>query len=640
MNDRKNLTLLVCVFVFVNMLQMSLVASAQKIQSSKYDFSYLDRKIQGWVDSGYYKGSSIIVVKDNQVIHQKYYGNYNAGTVAYVASAGKWLAAATIAAVVDEGKLSWDDPISKWLPQFTDKKGKATLRQLLSHTAGYPDYQPEGNRTDNYQSLAESVAALLNLPADTLPGTKFKYGGLAMQVAGRMAELATGKDWETIFQDKIASPLQMKATHFTPVDATPGHSPMLGGGARTSLQDYSNFLSMISNNGLFRGKQILSVKAIQEMQADQIGKASVAPAEYVAKVRARNGKDIYGLGEWREEVDTQGNATLISSPSWAGAYPWIDKKHGVYGFFLARVDQMKNGFNAFLGSPVLPYLVRDVLAQVAHPGLKHGYITTPDRARLYYEELGKGEPLVFIHGHSFDRTEWDPQFFELSKKYRVIRYDIRGYGWSSMPAEEQKALHANDLAALLDGVKIKKAHLVGLSLGGFIVSDFIALYQSRILTATVASADFFKVKGPSQGWTMEEWDKQSLKIKAWQLKGADSMKREWFNALTIRKGLIIENLRTPIWTMIYKWDAWQPQHHEPRFLLGNDLAAKLAALKITVPVMILTGDADAGHKNKLLTAISGAKQVFIRNAGHVSNLENPEGFNEALLNFLSRHKGE
>lgn len=640
MKDRKNRPLLVCVFVIVGMLQLSLVASAQKIQSSKYDFSYVDRKIQGWVDSGYYKGSSIIVLKDNQVIHQKYYGNYNAGTVAYVASAGKWLAAATIAAIVDEGKLSWDDPVSKWLPQFTDKKGKATLRQLLSHTAGYPDYQPEGNRMDNYQSLAESVAALLNLPADALPGTKFKYGGLAMQVAGRMAELATGKDWETIFQDKIASPLQMKATHFTPVDATPGHSPMLGGGARTSLQDYSNFLSMISNNGLFRGKQILSVKAIQEMQADQIGKASVAPAEYVANVRARNGKDIYGLGEWREEVDTQGNATLISSPSWAGAYPWIDKKHGVYGFFLARVDQMKNGFNAFLGSPVLPYLVRDVLAQAAHPGLKHGYIRTPDRARLYYEELGKGEPLVFIHGHSFDRTEWDPQFFELSKKYRVIRYDIRGYGWSSMPAEEQKALHADDLAALLDGLKIKKAHLVGLSLGGFIVSDFIALYQSRILTATVASADFFNVKGPSQAWTREEWDKQSHKIKAWQLKGADSMKREWFNALTIRKGQVIENLRTPVWTMVYKWDAWQPQHHEPKFLLGNELAAKLAALKITVPVLILTGDADAGHKNKLLTAISGAKQVFIRNAGHVSNLENPEGFNEALLNFLSLHKGE
>ena len=640
MSDKKSPILLICIFLLLGMLQVPLVVSAQKMQSPKYDFAYLDRKIQGWVDSGYYKGSSIIVVKDNQVIHKKCYGNYSAGTVAYIASAGKWLAAATIAAVVDEGKLSWDDPVNKWLPEFKDVKGQATLRQLLSHTAGYPDYQPKANRTDNYQTLSESVAALLNLPADTLPGTKFKYGGLAMQVAGRMAELATGKDWEMIFQDKIAGPLQMEATHFTPVDATPGHSPMLGGGARTTLQDYANFLNMISNNGLFKEKQILSFKAIQEMQADQVGKAYVAPAEYVDNARASARIDIYGLGEWREEVDSQGNAALISSPSWAGAYPWIDKKHGVYGFFLARVDQMKNGFSAFLGSPVLPYLVRDVLLQAANPELKYGYISTPDRARLYYEELGNGEPLIFIHGHSFDRSEWDPQFFELSKKYRVIRYDLRGYGWSSMPSEEQKALHADDLAALLDALKINKAHLVGLSLGGFIVSDFIALYQSRILTATAASGDFFKVKGPSQAWTKEEWDKQSAKIKAWQLKGADAMKREWFNALTKRNGVVIENLRKPVWTMIYKWDAWQPQHHEPRFLLGDDLSAKLRALKVTVPVMVLTGDADAGHQNKLLAAIPSAKHVFITNAGHVSNLENPKGFNEALLNFLSQYKEE
>lgn len=640
MSDKKSPILLICIFLLLGLLQVPLVVSAQKMRSPKYDFAYLDRKIQGWVDSGYYKGSSIIVVKDNQLIHQKFYGNYNAGTVAYIASAGKWLAAATIAAVVDEGKLSWDDPVNKWLPEFKDVKGQATLRQLLSHTAGYPDYQPKANRTDHYQTLSESVAALLNLPADTLPGTKFKYGGLAMQVAGRMAELATGKDWGMIFQDKIAGPLQMEATHFTPVDATPGHSPMLGGGARTTLQDYANFLNMISNNGLFKGKQILSFKAIQEMQADQVGRAYVAPAEYVDNARASARNDIYGLGEWREEVDGQGNVELISSPSWAGAYPWIDKKHGVYGFFLARVDQMKNGFNSFLGSPVLPYLVRDVLLQAANPELKHGYISTPDRARLYYEELGKGEPLVLIHGHSFDRSEWDPQFFELSKKYRVIRYDLRGYGWSSMPSEEQKALHADDLAALLDALKINKAHIVGLSLGGFIVSDFIALYQSRILTATAASGDFFKVKGPSQAWTKEEWDKQSAKIKAWQLKGADAMKREWFNALTKRSGQVIENLRKPIWAMIYKWDAWQPQHHEPRFLLGDDLSAKLQVLKVTVPVMVLIGEADAGHQNKLLAAIPSAKQVFVTNAGHVSNLENPKGFNEALLNFLSRYKEE
>jgi len=325
-----------------------------------YKFLSLDKKISGWIDSGYYKGASVLIVKNNTIIYEKYYGNFTPETVAYIASAGKWLAAAAIAAIVDEGLLSWDDKVSKWLPEFTDSKGEATLRQLLSHTAGYPDYQPAGSQPDDYQTLAESVRHIVSLPADTLPGKKFKYGGLAMQVAGRMAELAAKKDWETIFQEKIARPLGMTSTHFTPVSQVGGQNPMLGGGARASLIDYGNFLNMISNNGRFHGHRILSVRVIKQMQADQVGQAQMQD-QYVKKTRSDDRKDIYGLGEWREEVDARGDPVLISSPSWAGAYPWIDKKSHVYGFLLARVADTSSGFNSFLASPILPLLVRQLL---------------------------------------------------------------------------------------------------------------------------------------------------------------------------------------------------------------------------------------------------------------------------------------
>lgn len=335
-----------------------------------FDFSALQQKISGWVDSGYYPGASIVVVKDNRVLYEQYFGSYRPETVAYIASAGKWLAAATIAAVVDEGKLSWEDKVKQWIPAITGTKGEATLRQLLSHVSGYPDYQPEGHRRDDYQTLQESVDSLIALPADTLPGRVFHYGGLAMQVAGRMAELATGKDWETLFYDKIAGPLHMAQTHFTPVDSTPGHSPMLGGAARTCLHDYARFLSMISNDGAFEEKRILSVNAVRTMQANQVGHALVNKSgdDYVKRARGSWRNDIYGLGEWREEVNEKGEAILISSPSWAGAYPWIDKKNKVYGFFLARVNVAKanaGGFSSFYASPVLPMLVRALLEKAS-----------------------------------------------------------------------------------------------------------------------------------------------------------------------------------------------------------------------------------------------------------------------------------
>jgi len=347
---------------------LSSVGHIAGAQSSKaeYNFRPLDNKIQEWLIKGYYPGAAVIVVKDNKVLFKKYYGNFNPESTAHIASAGKWLAAATIAAIVDEGKLSWDDRVDKWLPQFKDVKGAATLRQLFSHTSGYPDYQPVGNHRDDYQTLAESVDHIVGLPADTTPGSVFHYGGLAMQVAGRMAEIATGKDWETLFQEKIARPLNMHGTHFTPVDTTGGHNPMLGGGAVASLGDYANFLSMIRNTGIFQDKRILSVKAIKELQANQVGNAKVNKGEYVERARASSRKDIYGLGEWREEVDTAGSPTLISSPSWAGSYPWIDYKNHVYGFFLARVNGEKanrDGFSAFFASPVLPVLVRGIFCK-------------------------------------------------------------------------------------------------------------------------------------------------------------------------------------------------------------------------------------------------------------------------------------
>jgi CubicO group peptidase (beta-lactamase class C family) len=117
------------------------------------NFSAVTKRVQGWVDRGYYPGAAMLVAKDNKIIYEKCFGNYTPDTEVLIASAGKWLAAATIMTLVDEGKLSLDDHPSKWLPEFKDDpKDQATLRQMLSHTSGYRPYQPDDQPVDKYQT--------------------------------------------------------------------------------------------------------------------------------------------------------------------------------------------------------------------------------------------------------------------------------------------------------------------------------------------------------------------------------------------------------------------------------------------------------------------------------------------------------
>lgn len=194
-------------------------------RQADYDFTPLDSIITSWMNKGYYPGVSICVVRDDSVIFQKNYKDVTPDTKVYVASAGKWVAAAVIGAVVDCTELDWNDSVKKWIPEFkNDIKGMITLRQLLSHTSGVRPYLP-APRVDNYNHLDSAIMEILPLDTVFTPGTRFEYGGLAMQIAGRMAEKAMNKEFEELFQELIARPLGMKNSHFTPVNTDGGHAP-------------------------------------------------------------------------------------------------------------------------------------------------------------------------------------------------------------------------------------------------------------------------------------------------------------------------------------------------------------------------------------------------------------------------------
>ena len=132
-----------CIYLLFIALILFNPCKAAYLQNENWRYSpslnYLNNKIQTWIDSDYYDGASVRIIRNDTVFFESNYGGYTDTTIVHVASAGKWIVSATIASLVDEGLLSWDDKVKKYLPEFTDIKGEATLLQLLSHTSGYPD---------------------------------------------------------------------------------------------------------------------------------------------------------------------------------------------------------------------------------------------------------------------------------------------------------------------------------------------------------------------------------------------------------------------------------------------------------------------------------------------------------------------
>lgn len=291
-----------------------------------YDFSTVTALMQDAVETIPLDGASLMLIKDNQVIYERYFGSYDASTIVPIASASKWLSAATLMTLVDEGKLSLDDPVSKYLPYFIETKGTITIRQLFSHTSGLPPITNDARCIYNpFASMDACVQQIARFDLIGPPGAQFAYGENSMQVAGRICEIVSGQSWESLFQERIAIPLEMPSATFGP-----GTNPIIAGGARSRLNDYANFLRMIINKGRFNGKRVLSAKSVREMQRNLTAGLPV--------VYSPRGTDSvnYGIGEWIDLLDARGHAIQVSSPGAFGFTPWADKKRHLIGVFMVQ----------------------------------------------------------------------------------------------------------------------------------------------------------------------------------------------------------------------------------------------------------------------------------------------------------------
>jgi len=260
-------------------------------------------------------------------------------------------------------------------------------------------------------------------------------------------------------------------------------------------------------------------------------------------------------------------------------------------------------------------------------------------AQLYYEEMGRGTPVVLLHGHSFDRRMWDPQVAELARHYRVIRYDMRGYGRSSLPVEGQQFLHADDLHHLLQALHIPKAHLVGVSLGGFVAVDLMALHPESVLSVVSCSGSIYPRPGPEEPITEVEIARRRSEIAQLQARGTTAFKAQWLKSLLKSSGVDSVRSAPLLRQMVQEWSMWQPLHVEPRVLLGHSLVPRLQAHPVQVPLLLLAGARESAARQQdnetLQKLVPGAQVAVVPNAGHVANLDNPAAFTQAVLQFLA-----
>ena len=278
------------------------------------------------------------------------------------------------------------------------------------------------------------------------------------------------------------------------------------------------------------------------------------------------------------------------------------------------------------------------IALVSCATTRSGYIATGDGGRIYYEARGKGQPVLLLHGHSLDRRMWDTQWRPLSRHYRVVRMDFRGYGLSSEQREDLPMTHAGDVVTLMDSLGMAKAHVVGLSMGAFVAGDLLAMHPERLLSCTMASGGIRSTPGPQTPMDSAERAKRDREIAALKTKGVGQMKREWTEQLIGSGGSQRERMRKPLTRMINDWSAWQPLHKEVRLFYAREAWQRLQQREtVGVPTLFLRGECELKGKEfrpREARHLSNSRIVVLPDCGHMMNMERPKLFNRSILEFL------
>jgi pimeloyl-ACP methyl ester carboxylesterase len=250
--------------------------------------------------------------------------------------------------------------------------------------------------------------------------------------------------------------------------------------------------------------------------------------------------------------------------------------------------------------------------------------------KLYYEDAGEGETIVFVHDGLLHSVTWDYQFSFFSDKYHVVRYDRRGYGKSTDP--EKQYSNIEDLNEVFKQLKIDQAHLIGMSAGGGLCIDFTLQYpekvKSLVLVGAVVGGFPYTQHFLTRGGHFRPAEHSSYEALAKYYFTEDPYTMYEKNTAAREKGLKLIN---EFLHNIYR--------EKNRLNTGRNREAINSLNTITVPALIIVGEYDSpdcfAHAGAMRAGIPNSRLMIINDAGHHVPTEKPDELNSSILLFYN-----
>ncbi len=272
------------------------------------------------------------------------------------------------------------------------------------------------------------------------------------------------------------------------------------------------------------------------------------------------------------------------------------------------------------------------------PNVKTGYAEI-NGARIYYEVAGAGETITFVHAGVADRRLWDAQFAALAPRYRVVRYDLRGYGHTTAPAMSYS--HVDDLRALLDTLGVERTALVGCSMGGTAALDFLLAQPARVSALVMVCSDpsGYMPQGAPPPLIMEL-------IAAQQAGDVEKMADVAVQLWGVGENRAPERVDAKFRALVREMSLIGFQNQAAG--LGEERPIEAPALdrlgEVRVPTLIIDGAEDNATTHKageiMAAQIVGARRVVMSDAAHLPSLEHPAEFTRLIDGFLNEALGK